>query len=56
MYIFIKVFFKTNLFIWFSHFQTQQQSYFNLYSQCFTQILFKTTFFIGMERILQQST
>jgi len=36
MYIFMKVFFKTNLFIWFSHFQTQQHNLkviHDLYSQ-----------------------
>jgi hypothetical protein len=46
MYIFMKVYFKTNLFILFSHFQTQQLKVIHdLYSRCLTQTLSKNDFF-----------
>ena len=54
MYMFMKVFFKTNLFMWFSYFQTQQLKSFihDLYSQCLTQSLSKTTSFTNLEGVV----
>ena len=44
--------FKTNLFIWFLYFETQQlKNIHNLYSQCLTQTLSKMTFFSSMEGV-----
>jgi hypothetical protein len=46
MYIFVKEIFKTNLFIWFLHFHRKLndlKAIHDLYSQCLTQILSKTT-------------
>ena len=48
----MKVFFKTNLFIWFSHSKLNNLKIIHyLYSQCLTQILSKMTFFMGMKRV-----
>ena len=47
----MKVFFKTNKFIWFLYFETQQVKVIHdLYSQCLIQILSKTTFFSNIWR------
>ena len=41
IYIYMKIFFKTNLFIWYLYFETQQlKNYSYLYSQCLTQTFF----------------
>jgi len=46
MYIFMKVFFKKNLFTWLSLFKLNNLKVtHNLYSQCLTQTLSKTIFF-----------
>ena len=50
----MKVFFKTNLFsygFYISKFNNLKVVH-NLYSQCLTQTLSKTTFFMGMEGVL----
>jgi len=57
MYIFIKVFFKINLFIYFHIFKLNNLKVIHdLYSQCLTQTLSKTIFFVGIEGILPSST
>ena len=48
----MKVFYKTNLFIWLSHFQTHDiKVIHDLYSQCLIQALSKTTLFFSTEGV-----
>jgi len=48
----MKVFFKTNLFIWFLYFPNNKLKVIHdLYSQGLTQTFSKTIFFMGMEKV-----
>jgi hypothetical protein len=53
VYFYESIFFKTNLFLWFHIFKLNTSKIiYDLYSQCLTQILFKTISFTNLEGVL----